>query len=268
MPPLVVTGSTPREKARSVLQLVFTAWYRGRNGKPRKRLNGQTPAEAYANAHPTPKQVDEAYKWFQELQRREERARSTREARRDPVRLELLVRGLAELGIEDPEQRLAVSLAYYCRDAIVRGLATFAAKQHLGKIPTDADHGRYLGGIIRKLDERLELEETSRRLLEQRIRLGDITLRFLENAAAQLRTVTPPSEIPKAIVDRALGATYTVDFHFWASYASEVLAGRPHPQRAILYQSLTRRIAASFKTDRDRRDALIDRLAEATARAA
>lgn len=166
----------PRERARSVLDLVFTEWARGRNGKPRKRLKGLTPAQAYANSRPTPAETREALEWIQELHRRQERARLTREARSDPVRLQMLDEGLVQLGIPDPARRLAVALAYYSRDAIARGLATFRTELSLGTIPSDADPGRYLGGIIQRLHTRLELDLCSDHLLKQRIRLRDIAL--------------------------------------------------------------------------------------------
>lgn len=265
LPPLVVTGTTPEEMAACVLRLIAVAYWRGRNGRPRKRLLGRTPAEAYANAKPTPEEIEEARKWFRELQRRQERARLTREARRDPVRIQLLMQGLTELGIPDPDQRLTISLAYYAREAIARGLATFRTKQELGTLPPDADPGRYLGGIIRNLHTRLELERISDHLMEQRIRLRDFTLAPLERAARQLRTEVQLQALPQAFVDRALAATCAVDFRFWTQAAAEALSALPAGQGAALYQPLCRRIAGSFKTDRERREDLIDRLAEVLA---
>lgn len=267
MPPLIVEGQTSRERARSVLDLVFTAWARGRNGKPRKRLKGLTPAQAYANSRPTPAETREALEWIQELHRRQERARLTREARRDPVRLKLLDEGLAQLGIPDPARRLAVALAYYSRDAIARGLATLRTKLSLGTIPSDADPGRYLGGIIRRLHTRLELDLYSDHLLEQRIRLRDIALDPLERTAAQLRADLSDSELPGSLVDLALHARYRVDFRYWTEAAATALGALPLEQRVSHYRSLSRRIAASFKTERERREDLIDRLAESTAAA-
>ena len=129
LPHLSIHGDTPREMARRALQLVFTAWARGRNGKPRHRLGGRSPAETYANARPTPEEIQEALVWFHDLQQQQERMRATQAARRDPVRKALLKQGLEELGIPDPDGRLEVALAYYGRDAIARGLAIFRTKQ-------------------------------------------------------------------------------------------------------------------------------------------
>lgn len=263
MPALVIEGQTSRERARSVLNLVFTAWARGRNGKPRKRLKKLTPAQAYGNSRPTTEETREALEWIQELHRRQERARLTREARRDPVRLAMLDEGLAQLGIDDPGRRFAVSLAYYSRDAIARGLAKFRSKLELGTIPSDADPGPYLGGIIRRLHTRLELERDSVHLLHQRIRLRDLSLEPLERAAADLEARTDVSERPRALVDEALYAHCAVDFRFWAQAAARAL--RALPQHGDLYKSLARRIAASYGTDQQRREDLLDALAQAVA---
>lgn len=268
MPPLVMDDNTQREMARCFLEVVMTAWYRGRNGKPRKRLRGRTPAEAYLRACPTQEELDGALAWIHELQRRQELARRTRQARRDPVRIQLLTDVLADLGIPDPERRLAVNLAYYSREAIVRGLATFRNKLERGALPPDVDAGRYLGGIIRQLDTQLELEGLSVHLLQQRIRLRDITLAPLTREADRLRATVPAADLPQVFVDRALDAEWAVDYRFWAQAAAEALSTFHPQQRAVLYQPLCRRVAATFKTDRERREDLIDRLAQALARAA
>lgn len=141
LPAVVLTGQTAREIARCALILILLAWFRGRNGRPRERFAGLSPVQfyAWAQANLTPEQVQAAREWFAELQRRQDRFRRTREARRDPVRIQLLAQGLAELGIPDENRRLAIALAYYSRDAIIRGLATFAAKKEKGTLPEGAD---------------------------------------------------------------------------------------------------------------------------------
>jgi hypothetical protein len=268
LPPLVVDKASSREMARSVLELIFTAWFRGRNGKPRKRSNGRSPAEDYTQARPTEEQIRRALKWFQELLRREELARRTREARRDPVRLELLRQGLAELGISDPKGHLAIALAYYSPEAITQGLAVFRAKKALNTLPSGADHGRYLGGIIRQIDTQLELERISEHYLQQRIRFGDITLSHLEIAARQIQSEVPQDLAPQSFVDRALKATHAIDFTFWARAAAIALESVPADKRLKIYRSLSHRIATAFKSDKTRRERLICNLAETAALAA
>lgn len=265
MPPLILHGQTPREFARNTLELLLAAWFLGRNGKPRKKLEGLSPAQVYAERRPTPDAIQEAMAWLQELARRRARLDLTLEARRDPVRLALLAVGLVELGIDDPGARLARDLAIYAREAIVRGLATFAAKQELGTVPPDADHGRYLGGIIRNLHIRMELERTGEFLIQQRLRLKDLTLAPLDHAADQLRVATPLAEHPRAFLDRALQATYLIDFRFWTMAMTRALEALPSRHRAELRPHLVRRAAASFATERERRADLIDRITETAA---
>ena len=269
LPPLVLTGDTDEEKAAEFLWFVLTAYYTGRNGRPRKKLGGLSPAQACARSKHTQEDIDRAVKYFRELQDRDEQARLTRDARLDPVRITLLTEGLAKLGIPDPENSLAKSLAYYCRDAIVRGLATFESKRDVDTIPAkEADHGRYLGGIIRNLHTQLELDRFSVYIMEQRLRCRDLTLEPLKRAAGELRSTLPVIELPQAFVDRALNATYAVDFRFWAQSANDALAALPAASREKCYQALTLRVSASFKVDQRRRADLIDSLAEALATAA
>jgi transposase InsO family protein len=264
MPPLVVVGDTPREQARTVLQLICTAWARGRNGRPRKKLRGATPAQAYSSARPAAPEIHDALAWIQQLGRRQECAQATREARCDPVRIELLSRGLAELAISDPDRHLATALAMYDRVAIARGLATFRAKQERGTLPPDADPGRYLGGIIRQLHIRLELECVSHHLFEQRLRLGDLTLAPLKRTAEQLRAELSPTAFPRACLDHALSPNVdVVAARFWSCAAADAFSALPTEQQKLLYAPLCRRIAASFRADRRCREDLLDRLAAA-----
>lgn len=269
LPPLDVMGSTPEEVAACVVRLILLAYYRGRNGRPRKRLGNLTPTEFYANAKPTPEEFEAARKWCQELARREEKARQTREARLDPVRRRLLKEGLAEVGIDDPEDHLAKRLACFGREAIADGLAVYAAKRDKGTLPSEThQHGAYLGGIIKNLHTRYELDRFATHVLKQRIRMQDFTLQPLFLAADHLRSTLPFSQLPQAFVDRALEATNTVDYRFWTQAATQALAALAPTCRHTFYQALTRRISACFKADRERRADLISSLAGAVAEAA
>jgi transposase InsO family protein len=262
-PPLAIGGRTKREIARSGLQLALTVFAWARNGKPRRRLGGRTPRDVYLDANPTPEDIEAALDWIRELQRRQERARLTREARLDPVRLELLARGFEQIGIADPDGCIARQLATYSRDAIAYGLATYLAKQREGSIPTDAIPHRYLGGIIRNRHESRQLALTGLYLLEQRLLLRDLALGPLEVQAERIRESLPAVQLPHEFVDQALRAGPTIDFRFWMTLAAKAIASRPPAIGRALYSELCRRIAGSFSTDRDRRADLIDALAAA-----
>lgn len=81
--------------------------------------------------------------------------------------------------------------------------------------------------------------------------------------AERIREALPAIELPREFVDQALRAGPTIDFRFWKTQAAKAIASRPPAIGRALYLELTRRIAASFSTDRDRRTDLIDALAAA-----
>lgn len=262
-PPLEIRGGTRRELARSVLDLCVTLWMWGRNGRPRRRLGGRSPAAAYRDDRPAPEQIEQARRWIAELQRRADRARQTAEARADPVRRTLLREGLARLGIDDPEHRLEIALACYACEAIVRGLATFAAKDQLGTVPADADRGRYLGGVIRNLNVRLELETTADRLLELRIRRRDLTLQPFQAHIEELRCTTGPGDLPDALVQRALEATNIPASRLYTREAIDAVMAMPATSRPLLVRMLIQRACRRFDIDRERRADIIATLTAA-----
>ncbi len=262
MPPLHLQGQSARVVARSYLNAVMTAWFRGRNGRPRKRLGGLSPAQAYREAAPTSEEIQKALDELRERQKRQEKAQATLQASRDPVRLRLLAAGLAELGIADPTGSLATMLARYSRDAIVYGLATFCTRQERGTLPTGADH-RYLAGIIRNDHDKRHQLELSERLFKQRVRLREFSLEPLIRLTERIKATRTLSELPQSFVSLALQAEFEIDFRYWTRAAANALAALPREQWPALYQHLCRLIAASFRTPRDRRETLIDRLATA-----
>jgi transposase InsO family protein len=267
MPPLHLQGTSARDVARSYLHTVMAAWFRGRNGRPRKRNGGLSPNQAYFAKAPTPEEVQKAMAALRERQKRQEKAMQTLQDKRDPVRLQLLAEGLAELGIADPNGSLATTLARYSREAIVYGLATFRTKKAQGTLPPGADH-RYLAGIIRNDHEKRHLLEFSEHLFQQRVRLHDFSLAPLARLAARIRATKASSELPQSFVSLALEAEFEIDFRYWAQAAGDALAALPRQQRPPLYQHLCRLIAGAFKTQQKRRETLVDRLATAATLAA
>ncbi|MSP71363.1 MAG: hypothetical protein EXR76_04095, partial [Myxococcales bacterium] len=221
-PPLVVRGDTPRERARSDLALLFVVWAWARNGKPRAKLRGRSPAEAYAQDRPTADEIAAAKEHLAELRRREDLARQTRAQKVCPVRRTLLEGALADLGIPDPKGHLAGSLSRYGIDALLRAIALFRARLERDTVPPDAEHGRYFAGIVRNLDTRLDLERMGEHLLEIRLRHGDLTLAALNRELRAQRDGTP-------VVDRAVAADASIDFRFWTRAAVGALASMADP---------------------------------------
>ena len=261
-PPLHLKGSSPRELARSFAQTVLWTWAWARNHKPRRKLGGKTPVEAYLSSKPTPDQLAEAKRWILELRRREELAQRTRRERADPVRLQLLRENLLALGIDDPEDRLATYLAAHSKSAILESLATFRAKLKLGTVPQNADHGRYLAGIIRNLNARDEDRLVAKYLLELRLRDRELSLRPLQRQAERLRATVAHSGLPERLVEYAIAAEPKVDFRFWATKVYEALFACESDLKSGIYRRLTAKVAVSFHLPLDRRRELISMLSD------
>jgi len=263
--PIVVRGDRDRDIAASIAELVSRAFGLGRNGRSSSRLGGATPADSYMNASPTEQQIEAAKQWILELRRREEVARNTRLRRTDPIRRELLRIELARLGIDDPKGKIALSLAGYSMNAIVTGIAIFEAKLRRGKLPEDCLPDRYLGGIIRNVDEREFLEHMGRKLLELRLVVSDKQLAPLRAQATDIDAAAHgPAERTHAFVLRALQADSTIEFRFWSSRALDAIGAVPASELAALCTHFRRMIAASFRVDIKRRERfLADLLAAA-----
>ena len=253
--PMVVVGDSDRDIAASIAELVTRAFSLGRNGRPSRRLAGRTPADSYVATCPTEEQVEAAKQWILELRRREEVARNTRLRRTDPIRLELLRTELARLGIDDPKDKTALSLAGYSMDAILTGIAIFKAKRQQDTLPVDCLPDRYLGGIIRNVEEREFLERMGRKLLELRLDVSDRQLAPFQAQAADIDAAAPgPTERTNELVLRALQADSTLEFRFWSSRALDAIGVVPPSELLALCTHLRRMIAATFRVDIRRRE--------------
>ena len=241
----------------------MTMWAWARNGKPRRRLKGRSPAQAYQQAQPSEQDIAEAKAYLHELRRRYQAFQQTRARRADPARRALLQAALARLGIDDPKQRLEVALAGYCQEAIMRGLAIFEHKQRQQTLPKYVDPGPYLGGIIRNLDQHIELERTAERLLELRLQHIDLLLEPLSRRRDELEATLEPTQQLATFVEDALTATAAIDHRFYRRAASQVLARLPIKQALQSYHYLKTVIAASYATPKQRREDLIASLAHA-----
>jgi len=263
--PIVIGGETDKDIARAFAQQVVTAFFRGRNGRPRRKLAGLTPAQAYDQSSPSPEQINEARMYILERRRREQIARQTREQRADPVRRNLLGERLVALGIEDPAGEVSLSLCGYSLTAILRGVAIYHGKKELGTLPAKLDPYRYLGGIIRNVDATEHLERTAHHLLELRQRAGDLQLIPLQRQADAILETKSASASASAFVDAALDATSELAFRFWSSHARESMCQLAQEQAVPLYCHLTRVISVASRTQRKRREHLIAVLAAAVA---
>jgi hypothetical protein len=117
------------------------------NQRPRRDRNGRSRANLYTDK-PSDEQIAQARAALLERHRKQELARQTILARQDPNVHALLDDAFAQLHLADPERHFRAALARYSRDAIVEGIAIFAAKRAAGVLPDGADV-RYLLGIVK-----------------------------------------------------------------------------------------------------------------------
>jgi hypothetical protein len=247
VPPLKVSGGSPVELARSILQLVLIIWAWTRNHRPRPRFGGRTPAGIYRQAGPPgPEEIQAALAHLAKLRERAERARKTLEARADPIRRKLLEEELRRLEIPDPEDRLAMRLSRYSREAICRGIAIFAARRKDRTLPPGADHGLYLGGIIRRVGQELETLEISRQLVRLRIRSQELTRAFLQVRARRIEEGALGPRLPSMLLKEALTARTELDFDFWLRELKRALGHLSPHLRRTLHEGLVRRIAVTY----------------------
>jgi transposase InsO family protein len=262
---IVIEGATERDVARAIAQSIVHAFFLGRNGRPRGKLGGQSPAQAYDSNPPTEEQIQITKRWIGELRRREILARQSREQHADPVRLQLLREQLAALEIDDPQGQASLSLSGYSMGAILHGIAVFRSKREMGTLPRDCDPHRYLGGIIRNTEAREALERIAVQLFKLRLRTGELQLTPLHQRAETIRSSREAGAVVCDFVDAALAAPSMLAFRFWNEQAKEAMAALPASQAQPLFHHLARIIAASFNADRSWRERLIVSLAEAAA---
>jgi len=262
-PDPVIRGDTIVDVGKNILRLVVTAWHIGRNGRPRRKLGGLSPAGLYQSYSASPEDLEKARKLILELKHKEQRAAQTRKRRVDGPRLRILRDALVELGIDDPKERIALSLAGYSLSAIVQGIATFKAMLEADTIPPDAERFRYLGGIIRNLDQHFRLQRTSDELLRLRLKHDRLMREMLAKQYRTLIENTTPATAPGAMLDQALRARSLFDFRFWVMRATESLSRLSPNDATQQYRQLARVVAAHYGIEVQRREDIIRRLGEA-----
>ena len=263
LPRMEVSGADRREAARQILELVGCGFARGRNGRPRSKLGGRSPAEAYRNSEPTDEEIQEAKEYVQKLRERQKKIRETRKRRADPERRRLLEEAFGRLDIPDPDGRLADALAGFTEEAIVGGIGIFEGKKRAGTLPDDVDEGPYLSGIIKNEHNRLEQEAIAESLLEIRLRQRDLALTDLKQDREEILSESDPARRLTRAVDRALEAELLLDFRFYKQTAVEILSELSIDQAEPLYTDMARRIAATHHTSKSRRQALLTDLSAA-----
>jgi hypothetical protein len=133
MPPIDLDTRDPDALATSVAHVAATTFFRALNRAPRRDRAGKSRDELY-EPPVTPEQYEAACAALRDRLRKQELARQTRAARRDPVIAALLDDAFARLGLLDPERHFRDAIACYPRDAIVEATAIFSGKRTAGTL--------------------------------------------------------------------------------------------------------------------------------------
>jgi hypothetical protein len=253
VPPIDLDTRDPDALATSVAHLIATTFFRALNRAPRRDRAGKTRAELYEQLVPS-ERYEAAHKALHDRWRKQELARQTRAARRDPVLAALLDDAFARLGLLDPERHVRDAIACYPRDAIVDAIAIFSGKRTAGTLPDGVD-ARYLLGIVRNLHHRHEAEPITEALIRERLSARD---RFLAPLVAERDAILAAngnevSAALLALVDRLVRAERTLDRHVWLDAAADLVEPQPPDIRIALAKRAARRIHTSFMlSTRDR----------------
>jgi hypothetical protein len=253
VPAIELDTRDPHALATTVALLVAATFFRAFNRAPRRDRAGKTRVGLYEQPI-TPEQYQAARAALRERMRKQELARQTRAARRDPVIAALLDDAFARLGLLDPERHVRDAIACYPRDAIVDAIAIFSGKRTAGTLPDGVD-ARYLLGIVRNLHHCHEAEPITEALIRERLSARD---RFLAPLVSERDAIlaTGGADIAAtliALVDRLVDAEQAIDRHVWLDAAADLVAPHPHDERIALAKRAVRRIHTAFKlSTRDR----------------
>lgn len=247
VPAIDLDTRDPHVLATSIARLLGTTFFRALNRAPRRDRAGKTRVELYQQPV-TLEQYEAARAALRDRMRKQELARQTRAARRDPIIAALLDDAFGRLGLLDPERHLRDAIASYPRDAIVDAIAIFSGKRTAGTLPDGVD-ARYLLGIVRNLHHRHEAEPITEALIRERLSARD---RFLAPLLSERDTLLAASNADVgatlvAFVDRLVHAELTIDRHVWLDAAADLVAPHPPDVRIVLAKHAARRIHTSFE---------------------
>ncbi len=256
LPPLVFdTQRTPRDAARAFLGVLVDVWARTTNHRPRRDRDGRSRVELYGESV-SDASIAAAKRELAATAARQERARLTLEARRNPETLALLDRHFARLGLLDPERHVRVAIAGYPLAAIADGVAIFSAKARAGTLPEGVD-ARYLLGIVRNLSSDLEAQAIAEETIRLRRELRDMLFARLDRERDELRASAAAVPVfVDACVDRALAVPPGLERTFWLETVGGALRALPAAQRDESCLRASRRIQATYAVPHEeRRDA-------------
>lgn len=247
VPPLVVEGSTPKERARQLVDLIARTFFGALNHRPRPDCGGLSRVELYQQANPTPEEVEKARAALRARLERQERARQTRRARSDPATRSMLEAAFRRLALEDPQGHIQDAIARYPLAQITEGIAIFEGKKTAGTLPKDVG-GRYLLGIVRNLAQEHEGISIALALWQRRLEARDAVFGPLLAHRSRLEHEYPQTNLRlRSFVDQALAADRHIERFFWLRAAADLVEAQPPKDRHPLFTVAARRIASTYR---------------------
>jgi hypothetical protein len=245
VPSIVLSTREPGALARDVARIIAQVFFRVLNRAPRRDRHGRHRVDLYAEGA-TDEQIADARRALEERIQKLERARRTRAERLDPAVCAYLDDAFARLELLDPKRHVRDVIAGYPRDAIVDGIATYAAKRQRGTLPEGAD-ARYLLGIVRNIHHTHESDAILDALLRERLDARDRFLAPLVQRKQDVLAANPDIVAAlDAITDALTAADRELDRHFWIHNAEALIEPLQGEQRTTLTRRVARRIHRAF----------------------
>ena len=254
--PELKVSTDPATLAGQVAALVFMAWARAVNHRP--RIDGRgSRAALYRDARPTPEEIEAARKRFGERLAQQEKARETRRRTQDPVVRAALDEAFERLGLADEDATLRGAIACWPLDAVLAGIAVFEGKKMRGTLPDGID-GRYLRGIVVHLATEAECMAIADSLLSERIRTRDRAIHELRIDQQRVEEAHGDAlqELVKRYIERATAARRTLDRHWWLRATADVVLETVDERRPLL-RLAARHISATHALSAKERSAAI-----------
>lgn len=257
-PPLVVSGKTARDAARSAITLLMTLWMRTLNHRPRTSRRGKTRVQLYTEADPTPEQIAAARTALADIERRHGQAEQTKRLRANPAVRALLDAFFDDHAWEDPLRRVKDAIAGYPVDAVIEATAIFEGKAGAGTLPPGAD-ARYLLGIARNLTTEREGRAIAEALWRRRLAVQDDAL--IRLIAERDRVTGDTSTRIRAFTDRAILADSALQRTVWIDATADAIRGESKEDRKPHFDRVTRVVYAAYRLSPTDRLALVRELA-------
>ncbi|MGH7493089.1 MAG: hypothetical protein ACREOO_11915 [bacterium] len=163
--PIRLDDSSKSALIQSAVHEIIRTYTATTNHVPRAEFDGKTRAQVFYEYVPDPRQQAKDEAFLKRLKAQHERPFSRR-AKPDPRSRELLDDAFTRCGLlpKDPSGNLRAFLSESEPAAIKTAVAIFRARQERGKVKAQWAH-RYLGKLIRNMQEELDLQRCEDELL-------------------------------------------------------------------------------------------------------